>query len=191
MKIPFSQGIQSEAGSAKEKSAAVFRRPGKSDGARVWRLVNDCPPLDANSMYCNLLQCTDFADTCILCERDGEAVGWVSGYRLPQDAATLFIWQVAVHQNARGEGLAKRMLKALLSSAGCAGVDKLRTTITGANDASWSLFRSLAEELDAPLAREAWFDRDLDFAGAHDTEHLVSIGPFTRPAAESETGSSE
>lgn len=178
MIIPFAQGKDSEAGSARKKSPAALRRPDKGDGAKIWRLIGDCPPLDANSMYCNLLQCTDFAESCMLCERDGEIIGWVSGYRLPNDPGVLFIWQVAVHSSARGEGLGKKLLMAALRTEGGVGVTKLRTTITAHNDASWALFRSLAKELGAPLSREPWFECDRDFSGLHDTEHLVSIGPF-------------
>ena len=36
-------------------------------------------------MYCNLIQCDHFSDTCIVGEMNGEIVGWVSGYVLPDD----------------------------------------------------------------------------------------------------------
>jgi L-2,4-diaminobutyric acid acetyltransferase len=162
------------------KSKIAFRGPDKSDGAAVWRLINSCPPLDQNSLYCNLLQCTHFADTCIVGERDGEIVGWVSGYRPPAEQSTLFVWQVAVDASARGEGLGTRLLTALLASNGCDGVRRVQTTITQENAASWALFRSLASTLNAPLKHEPWLDRERDFDGRHDTEHLVTIGPFRR-----------
>src|SRR3546814_20772399 len=63
------------------------------------------PILDTNSLYCNLLQCTHFAETCVLAERDGEISGWISGYRLVHDPEAMFVWQVAVHERARGRGL--------------------------------------------------------------------------------------
>lgn len=162
------------------KSKFAFRRPQKSDGAAVWRLINSCPPLDRNSLYCNLLQCTHFADTCLIGKRDGRLVGWVSGYRPPAEPGVLFVWQVAVDASARGEGLGKKLLSALLGSKGCEGVTRIQTTITQDNRASWALFRSLANLLNAPLMHEPYFDREHDFDGLHDTEHLVTIGPFTR-----------
>ena len=37
----------------------------------IWELISACPPLDTNSAYANLLQCTHFADTCVIAEREG------------------------------------------------------------------------------------------------------------------------
>merc|ERR1712169_164475 len=61
-----------------------FRKPVSTDGSDVFALVERCKPLDVNSMYCNLLQCSHFADTAIVAERGGQMVGFISGYRLPQ-----------------------------------------------------------------------------------------------------------
>ena len=152
-----------------------FRKPEPQDGAAVWELVAACAPLDENSMYCNLIQCDHFRDTCILAERDGKVVGWISGYRLPYDPETLFVWQVAVSDVARGEGLAKRMLGRLLDRDDCAGVTRLQTTITRDNDASWGLFKSFARGEDAQFDAQAHFTRDTHFRGYHATEHMVTI----------------
>jgi len=114
----------------------------------------------------------------VLAEIDDEVVGWVSGYRPPSDRETLFVWQVAVLKRARGLGLARAMIKELLSRHSARGVTKIKTTITPDNEASWALFRSLALRLKAPLVSEAWFDKDKHFGGRHETEHLLTIGPF-------------
>ncbi|MBI1366779.1 MAG: diaminobutyrate acetyltransferase [Alphaproteobacteria bacterium] len=158
----------------------VFRRPRQSDGAAVWRLIRECAPLDENSLYCNLLQCTHFADTCIIGEIDGEIAGWISGYRPPQNSDVLFVWQVAIRPSARGEGLARTLLLELLASRGCNGVNCIQTTITDENAASWALFRSFSKRMNARLRFELLFDRMRDFKGDHDSEYLVTIGPFDR-----------
>lgn len=147
-------------------------------GAAVARLIADCPPLDTNSTYCNLLQCSHFAQTSVAAFMAGELVGFISGYRVPQQPDTLFVWQVAVSARARGQNLATRMLKHLLARPGNQDLLRVETTITAANRASWSLFRGLARRLEAPLASRPIFERQRHFAGQHDTEMLVSIGPF-------------
>lgn len=161
-------------------SQLTLRKPTEDDAAAVSSLVEDCPPLDRNSRYCNLLQCTDFADTCILAENGGEPVGWVSAYRPPKKPATLFIWQVAVHPEARGRGLGNKMILSLLQRRACAGVRSMRTTITPDNEASRALFRSIASTLRAPMAEQPYFDRDRHFLGHHASEHLITIGPISR-----------
>ena len=42
-------------------------------------------PLDENSMYCNLVQCEHFSETCVIAELDGVIVGWISAF-IPPDA---------------------------------------------------------------------------------------------------------
>ncbi|WP_315856889.1 diaminobutyrate acetyltransferase [Microbulbifer agarilyticus] len=173
-------------GSAPQEGVAVqnkatsvqLRLPQSQDGARVHSLVANCPPLDTNSLYCNLLQATHFSQTSVAAERDGELVGFISGYILPDRSDTLFIWQVAVAERGRGEGLAGRMLREILSRTACASVTHLETTITPDNAASWALFRSLAAKLQASLCDSVMFDRDRHFNGAHDSELLVRIGPI-------------
>lgn len=160
----------------------LLRKPQPRDGARIWQLITECPPLDRNSMYCNLLQCSDFADTCILAEMQGQVVGWISAYRPPSDADTLFVWQVAVHEDARGMGLAKKMLAGLIERRICASIDYLKTTITPDNHASRALFQSFADQQDAPLQESPGFDEDAHFRGRHDSERLITIGPLPRTA---------
>jgi L-2,4-diaminobutyric acid acetyltransferase len=153
----------------------TLRKPVDADGSAVWQLIDSCRPLDVNSMYCNLIQCDHFAETCVLAERGDEVVGWISAYGLPDDPDTLFIWQVAVSEAARGQGLAKRMLKHLLDREACASIQQLKTTITKDNEASWGLFSRFAEGEGAELDSEAHFKRDEHFDGRHATEHMVTI----------------
>lgn len=163
-----------------ERAGMVFRAPTAKDGAAVWRLVASCPPLDRNSLYCNLLQCADFSDTCLLAERHGRPVGWVSGYLPPDRPRTLFIWQVAVLPEARGLRLARSLILGLLDRPSCEAVDHVEATITAENEASWSLFASIADQLAAPFDHRVRFDGETHFAGQHDSEHLVTIGPIPK-----------
>ena len=156
----------------------TFRKPRSTDGLAVNRLIADCPPLDTNSVYCNLLQCSHFADTSIAVERDGELVGFISGYRPPAKPETLFVWQVAVSPNARGIGLGKRMLATLAERLRPAGVKFIDTTITPDNEASWALFRSVARQFGADTAEDPFFLGDEHFGGNHADEILLRIGPF-------------
>jgi len=156
-----------------------FRAPTVDDGPAIAALIADCPPLDRNSTYCNLLQCTHFAATCVVAERTDRVVGWLSAYRLPDSPDTLFVWQMAVADTARGEGLAARLLDELLIRSACAGVRRLRTTITPGNAASWAVFRRLAQRLNAPITDAPWLIAGRHLPEGHETEHLVTIGPFS------------
>ena len=155
-----------------------LRAPCATDGPDVFRLISQCPPLDTNSMYCNLLQCSHFSKTSVAAIQNNELVGFISGYILPEQTNTLFIWQVAVGEKARRQDLAGRMLKNILERQQFNKVEFIETTITETNTASWALFESLAKKLNTKITKSSMFDRDRHFAGQHDTELLARIGPF-------------
>jgi len=159
-----------------------LRPPTPNDGASVFRLIARCPPLDTNSMYCNLLQCSHFASTSVAAVQsinsEEELVGFISAYLIPEREDTLFIWQVAVDESARGMGLAGKMLKQILDRPKCSKITHLETTITESNKASWALFESLTNKLETTLQKSVMFDRDNHLAGEHDTEFLARIGPL-------------
>jgi len=158
----------------------IFYQPSKDDGWAVSQLIRDCPPLDTNSVYCNLLQCHHFSNTSVIVRWSGELVGFISGYRLPDKPATLFIWQVAVSEKARGQGLATRMIAHILDREDCKSVRYIETTITEANKASWALFGRVAKNYNALFSSEELFTQDKHFSGHHDSEMLVTIGPLVR-----------
>lgn len=159
-----------------------LRMPQAKDGAAIWELVQSCKPLDENSMYCNMIQCDHFSDTCTLAELNGEVVGWVSAYVMPNDPETLFVWQVAVSEKARGMGLGALMLQAILDREVCRDVARLQTTITADNDASWALFRKFGKTQNGKLDVQPYYTQALHFQNRHKTENLVTI-PVAREMA--------
>lgn len=155
-----------------------LRPPSAADGPYLHKLVAQSPPLDPNSIYCNLLQCSHFANTAAAAELNGKLVGFVSGYRIPDRPDTYFLWQVVVAEAGRGRGLAKRMIVEILSRPALSDIHYLETTVTPDNEASWALFRGFARDQGAELVSEVHFTKDIHFHGAHDEEHLLRIGPF-------------
>lgn len=161
----------------------LLRRPFSDDGMALNQLVARCPPLDLNSMYCNLLQCSHFADTCVAAYRGEELVGFVSGYIVPSEPSILFIWQVVVAPLARKGGLASSMLLEVLDRPECRAVTHLHTTVTPDNSPSIALFSRLAGRLNAPLKQKTWFERERHFGGRHPDEILLELGPFQRKSS--------
>lgn len=154
-----------------------IRTPVIEDGPAVWQMIADTPGLDDNSMYCNLLQCGHFAPYCAIATIGSEVVGWVSGYIPPAQPDVYFVWQICVAPKARGRGLARKMIDAVLAREAVCDVKRVQATITGDNKASWALFDAIARDLGAELMYQAHFTRDDHFAGQHDTEFLVTIAP--------------
>lgn len=161
------------------KAGISLRMPTIDDGLKVHDLIQNCPPLDINSSYCNFLQCIHFANTSVVAEKNGEVVGFISGYIQQQAPDTLFIWQVAVSPNSRGCGLASAMLHYIVAHQG-GSVNYLETTITETNKPSWALFKGFAEKSATQLQESPFIDRVAHFNNQHDSEMLVRIGPFVQ-----------
>ena len=113
---------------------------------------------------------------------DGDLVGFISGYRPPARQDTLFVWQVAVDSRMRGQGLALKMLLALVERLRPTGVSRLETTISPGNAASEALFKKAFRLLGADYSTEVLFSRQTHFNGEHDDEIIYRAGPFTQSA---------
>lgn len=163
-----------------ESAPIHFRNPTVSDGAAVWQLIQDAGTLELNTVYAYLLLCSDFADTGIVAERNGALLGFVGGYLIPSRPDTVFVWQVGVSANARGEGVASRLLDHLVLTDGCRDVHYLETTVTPSNKPSRALFGSLARRAGAPLEESEGFPETLFPEGEHEAERRLRIGPIDR-----------
>lgn len=124
------------------------------------------------------------ASTSVVAEIDGDLVGFITAYILPEQLDTVFVWQVGVAEAGRGKGLATRMLFQILEREACADVRYLDTTIGPSNEPSQALFRGLARRLDTEVSESELFSSDMfgDFEEdePHEPEILFRIGPFDR-----------
>lgn len=162
------------------EDSLVLRAPKLEDAPHIWNLVDACKPLDLNSRYAYALLCHHFAETCVVAEWDSRLVGFLSAYRPPTTKDVIFVWQVAVHSDARGQGLGGRLLDELVRRPACEGVSYLETTVTPTNSPSLALFRSFAEKLDAHIGKAGLFPNTVFGETDHEEEVLYRIGPFDR-----------
>ena len=130
--------------------------------------------------------CEIFANTSIIAfDSQGplKPVGFVSGFVHPEKPDTLFIWQVAVHESERGQGLATKMLLQLLERADGSSYKYLEATVSPSNIPSSNLFIGLARRFHCNYKISKYFEPE-DFpetgAEAHEAEWLYRIGPFNK-----------
>ncbi|MFQ5344901.1 MAG: diaminobutyrate acetyltransferase [Mariprofundus sp.] len=161
----------------KEAGRLSFRTPVAADGPAIHALVERCKPLDVNSRYCYLILCEHFASTCVVAEYDGNIVGFITAYVPPERRDTLFVWQVAVDARMRGQGLAKKMLRQLLGRRNLKRISFVEATVNPSNDASRSLFHSLARDCNCICDETALFAASLFGEGDHEQENLIRVGP--------------
>ncbi|MGV0794000.1 diaminobutyrate acetyltransferase [Mycolicibacterium sp. XJ1819] len=161
----------------------LLRRPQGSDALAMHRLADATRTLDLNSTYAYLLWATDFADTSIIAEADGEPVGFITGYHPPTRPEVLFVWQVAVSPSAQGKGLGSAMLDGLVTRV---RADRrghpvtVEATVAPSNEQSRALFGGFARRHGVPITEHEHFGADLlDADGNHEDEPILRIGPIT------------
>ncbi|SEH92506.1 diaminobutyrate acetyltransferase [Mycolicibacterium rutilum] len=162
-----------------------LRRPRAADALAMHRVAEATEVLDLNSTYAYLLWATDFADTSIVADADGELVGFITGHRPPPRPDVLFVWQVAVDPSAQGRGLGSQMLDGLLARvlADRRGQPvTVEATVAPGNAHSRALFGGFARRLRVPLVEHEHFTADLLAAdGGHEDEPILRIGPIAEP----------
>jgi L-2,4-diaminobutyric acid acetyltransferase len=157
----------------------ILRIPLKSDGTAVWSFIRDVGNLDLNSAYCYMMLCDYFKETCLIAEADGELIGFVSAFRVPDRPNTLFIWQVAVASSQRGKGLGRKLLDELISRRKLTEALFIEATISPSNEASRALFNGIARRYDVELEVSSgysaeWFPAE----SSHEDELHYRVGPI-------------
>lgn len=162
------------------RNASVLREPSLDDAQHVHALIQACPPLDVNSLYVYLLLSHHHAQTCVVAQGiDGQLQGFVSAYVPPKTPDTLFVWQVAVHESARGTGLGGKMLRHLLKRPALDGISAIETTVGPDNAASRGMFASLARKLNTQISESALFEMHHFGHQGHEEERLLRLGPLS------------
>lgn len=153
-----------------------YRAPKKSDGAQMWRMVKESGKLDLNSPYHYLTMSHWFSDSCRLAEDplDDQLIGMVTGFRLPAQPETLFVWQIAVDDRYRGRGIAIRLLDELMADS---EVNFVEATISPSNHSSKRLFEKWAAARQALIIVSEGFNENC-FPEQHEREDLYRIGPL-------------
>jgi L-2,4-diaminobutyric acid acetyltransferase len=141
----------------------------------MWQLATRT--VDTNSRYSYLLLSEYFDKTCVVATDDTGLIGFATGFALPDEPETLFIWQIAVADAGRGRGIASGMLEHLVSRRRPTPFRFLEATVTPDNRASAKLFQGFADRRGVPCEQDVLFDRD-DFGGDHAAEVRFRIGPF-------------
>lgn len=165
-----------------------LRAPAMEDGPLLHELALAAGGLDVNSAYAYLLHGLHHASCCVLAKMSNEPAGFLTGYRVPSQSdwdnntlgERIFIWQMAVHPDHRGHGLARAMVNALISRHENRQVHYLDFTTTSSNKAALRVFTSLAGQLGTTIGPICTIGAHLLPRG-HEPETLYRVGPFIPP----------
>jgi L-2,4-diaminobutyric acid acetyltransferase len=159
-------------------SSFLLRKPDKNDSKEIFQLIKSVGTLDLNSQYLYLLQTTHFQNTCSVAIYNEKIVGFVSGYIIPDDKETLFIWQVAVSNEVRGQNLAMKIILDIFNKNNTSNnIKYILSTVSPSNKASQRVFEKIANKLNTKIENKTLFSID-DFFDAHEEEIQYLIGPI-------------
>lgn len=165
---------------------AEFRTPRPEDGFAVWELVKDTPGLDTNSPYSYVLWFRDFAECSLLATLNGEIIGFLTGYRRPEEPETYFVWQTAVSPRHGIPFLGVRLFEAAAERQRALGARYVEATVSADNKAIQMVLKQYARKRSAELTERVLFPAEWLGDGHHD-EVLHRIGPLTGTRPESPT----
>ncbi|MGE3962425.1 MAG: diaminobutyrate acetyltransferase [Dehalococcoidia bacterium] len=148
------------------------------DGGAMWRLARESGVLEENAEYTYHMFSHFFGETSTVADLDGRAVGFVAGFRPPYRQDSLFVWQIAVDERARGRGLAAAMLHGLIQRLS-PRIHYLEATVTPSNEASQRTFRKIARDLGTSVTEEVLFPGSRFHGPSHEDEVLFRIGPIS------------
>jgi L-2,4-diaminobutyric acid acetyltransferase len=157
--------------SAQDK-ALGYRLARLGDGPALWSLAK-ANGLDENSPYAYLLWAEYFRDTTVVATDDDVPVGFVTAFLRPDDASTVFVWQIGVDDAHRRRGIAGRLLDELFERTGATA---LEATVTPTNTASETLFRRFGDRHGLAVVVEPLFGEEL-FPPGHEAELRFRIAP--------------
>ncbi|AXX95678.1 diaminobutyrate acetyltransferase [Arcobacter ellisii] len=159
-------------------SSFLLRKPDKNDSKEIFQLIKSVGTLDLNSQYLYLLQTTHFQNTCSVAIYNEKIVGFVSGYIIPDDKETLFIWQVAISNEVRGQNLAMKIILDIFNKNNTSNnIKYILSTVSPSNKASQRVFEKIAIKLNTKIENKTLFSID-DFFDAHEEEIQYLIGPI-------------
>lgn len=125
----------------------TLRNATESDAPRLRRLAQLCPPLDVHTPYTYWVLAKYHGKSSFVLEQDGRPVGFITALEAP---SAVFIWQIGILPDHRGQGLSYRLIDAVLGYA--RGVSKpLEVTIAADNDASNAAFTGACQKASAAL----------------------------------------
>lgn len=144
----------------------------------MYQIAKDSKVLDVNSDYCYIMWSTYFQNSSMIATYNEKVIGFISGFIQPENNDTLFIWQIAIDEQYRGNGLANKMIHSLFEKVKSNNVSYIEATVTPSNTPSNKLFANLARKMEANYTITRCFS-EADFPDkSKEEEFTYRIGPI-------------
>jgi L-2,4-diaminobutyric acid acetyltransferase len=157
--------------------AAKISTVNVQDVSGVRKFVDSCNPLTLHTAVTYALMFDLSPDLCFVAESNGEIVGFASSIIGTKDRDALYCWQVGVHPDHRGSGLAERLIDSRIEAGRSAGCTKVQVGIEPSNKVSLGLWQKVAKKLGKELqeVRKVSFNDELSGGEEYDVVWEMDI----------------
>jgi L-2,4-diaminobutyric acid acetyltransferase len=163
---------------AENRSRVAFRVPTPADGHVVWKMVNSDKNLDTNSAHYYVTWFRDFAYTSVVATVAEEIVGFLTGYRRPEQPDTYFVWQTATKPGHGIPDLGPTIFDHAAKRQVRTGARFIETTVTVDDEPTVMNLKTFADARSTQIEHHILFPSNA-FPGDHHDEVLYRIGPLT------------
>lgn len=144
----------------------------------MYEIAKNSKVLDVNSAYCYIMWSTYFPQSSMVATYNEKVIGFIIGFIQPEKQDTLFVWQIAIDEAYRGNGLARTMIDELFDQVKNDGIQYIEATVTPSNTASNKLFSGIARNKAANYTITTCFESE-DFPdNSTEEENTYRIGPL-------------
>ncbi len=142
------------------------------DVAAVQAFVSTCPPLGVHTAFTYWVLSQYSSTFSFVAESDGRLCGLLTALATDRLDPGLYLWQLGVSEELRGQGVAGRLLSQLAQAMPPAGVTSFDVSISPENEASRRTFQGFARTVGA-----AWEvvgrSRVVDLFFGHDDSETI------------------
>ncbi len=131
--------------------SGTVRETRPDDATAICQLAAELKPLIQHTPYTYWVLCNYAHRRAFVAEKDGQLVGFVTSVLSDADPPVLLVWQLGVVPEARGTGLADRLLDRVAQAGRRSGATAIEATIEEDNPASRRAFERLASRLNSEL----------------------------------------
>lgn len=118
----------------------------ETDVDKIRKFVKRSKPLDLHTVFTYWTLFKYFGDTCFVLEKEGRIIGFISSLLSSNQPDTLYLWQIGIDPDYRGNRYAEILLKRVVEAARAKDCKGLQVTIAHENRSSYRLFSRFALE---------------------------------------------
>ncbi len=153
----------------------IIRNCTVDDVSRVRLFVDQCKPLDLHTTVTYWTLFNYFSNLCFLMLEEEKVIGFVSGVKSSLDKEVVYLWQVGVAKNYRGNNYASLLLDHFFKASKNLDCSKIQVSIAPENEPSYNAFFKYSKEHSYNISQVGELKYEDELTGKKEFEILYQI----------------